>query len=120
MFTTTVKMERIIPPPSEPKNWTMELEAPISLGSTEYCAESVVVAMVMPTPNPIGINPNANPPTGNIHMKDHRGVNCEIFRRGMKPKAISVMPTRQIFLYEILGRNIPPTMDPTTIGTTKK
>ena len=59
-----VRKERIILPPILPINCTIELDAPISLGSAEYCAERVVAAIVKPTPKPIGISPSTKPKTG--------------------------------------------------------
>ena len=62
----------------------------MSCGITEYCAESAVAAMVIPTPtpNPIGINPIISPPIGINHAKVHGGVDCEILKRGIKPASI--------------------------------
>ncbi len=61
----TVRIERIMLPPILPINCTIELDAPISRGSAEYCAERVVAAIVNPMPKPIGISPSTKPKTGN-------------------------------------------------------
>ncbi len=44
--------------------------------------------MIIPTPNPIGINPIISPPIGINHAKVHGGVDCEILKRGIKPASI--------------------------------
>jgi len=59
-----VRIERIMLPPILPINCTIELDAPTSLNSAEYCAERVVAAIVKPTPKPIGISPSTKPRKG--------------------------------------------------------